>query len=108
MNKLKESLKKWWGLMFVPVGIFVMGLLFPRSKSQAKEDIKEAKKEVEEEKKEVEEVKAKVDETLEVGKDKEEVLEATLEEVKEHVEEQKSEVAKQNAKLEEFLPGLKK
>ena len=83
MNKLKESLKKWWGLMFVPVGIFVMGLLFPRSKSQAKEDIKEAKKEVEEEKKEVEEVK-------------------------EHVEEQKSEVAKQNAKLEEFLPGLKK
>ena len=41
-------------------------------------------------------------------KEKEEVLEATLEEVKEHIEEQKGEVAKQNAKLEEFLPGLKK
>lgn len=77
LEKIKTFFKKFWQLVFVPVGAFFLILFFRKDTSkEVKEEIKETKKEIKDQKEEIENAE-------EVKKEEEEKLTQTISDTKE-------------------------
>lgn len=99
-NKIKEFFKKYWGLIIVPIGLFILALFGKKSnKSYIEKEIKEEKAVIEEELKVVEKTEDRV-----------EVVEKAVEEIVndvEHIIEDNLEDKKvRDEKASSFFPGL--
>ena len=95
---IKNFFEKFWYLILVPIGLFLVHLIFRDSN---KKEIKEKEKEI---KKEEKEIKKQED----VVEKKETELKKETQDVKETVEKQKESQEQKKAELSDILPGLKK
>ena len=79
-RKIAEIFKKVWFVVFIPIGMFFISLLFNKKDSSViKEEIKDTKKEIKEEVKEVQKAKEKVEESEKTVIEKNEELKQTVE-----------------------------
>ena len=79
-KKIVEICKKIWFVVFIPVGMFFVSLLFNKKDSSIiKEEVKEVKKEIKEEVKEIQKVEEKVEESERTIIEKNEELKQTIE-----------------------------
>ena len=79
-KKIAEIFKKIWFVIFIPIGMFFISLLFNKKDSSTiKEEVKEVKKEIKEEVKEIQKVEEKVEETEKTVIEKNEDLKQTIE-----------------------------
>lgn len=79
-KKIAEIFKKIWFVVFIPVGMFFVSLLFNKKDSSTiKEEVKEVKKEIKEEVKEIQKVEEKIEETEKTVIEKNEDLKQTIE-----------------------------
>ena len=97
-NKIKTFFKKFWGLVFVPIGLFLAHLFFSSNKSNKKE-IKEEKKEVKQQEKVVREEVKKVEK-------QEIVVEEKIEGVKKIIKENLKDKAVRDEKANKYLPNI--
>ena len=80
LKKVAEIFKKVWFVIFIPIGMFFISLLFNKKDSSTiKEEVKEAKKEIKEEVKEIQRVEEKVEESEKTVVEKNEDLKQTIE-----------------------------
>ena len=98
-NKIKEFFKKFWGLIFIPLGIFIVNLFFKDNSSEIKKEIKEEKKEIKEDTKQV----VKKEEAVE--KTEEKVIKIN-EETKGVIEDNLDDKEARDEKASSFFPGL--
>ena len=99
-NKVKEFFKKWWGLIFVPIGLFILSLLGKKSdKSYVEKELKEEKKVVEETIKEIDKTEEKVELV-------EEVVEEIADNVEHIIEDNLEDKKVRDEKASNFFPGL--
>lgn len=99
-NKAKEFFKKWWGLIFVPIGLFIIHLF---KKDNHKDYVE---KELKEEKKVVEEVSKEIEKTEEKVVLVEEAVEDIVSDVKHTIEDNLEDKKLRDEKAKEFFPGL--
>ena len=79
-KKVAEIFKKIWFVVFIPIGMFFISLLFSKKDSSTiKEEVKETKKEIKEEVKEIQKVEEKVEEFEKTIIEKNEDLKQTIE-----------------------------
>ena len=79
-KKVAEIFKKVWFVVFIPIGMFFISLLFNKKDSSTiKEEVKEAKKEIKEGVKEIQKVEEKVEESEKIVMKKNEDLKQTIE-----------------------------
>ena len=80
LKKVAEIFKKAWFVVFIPIGMFFISLLFnKKDTSTIKEEVKEVKKEIKEEVKEIQKVEEKVEESEKTVIEKNEDLKQTVE-----------------------------
>lgn len=99
-NKIKEFCKKWWGLIFVPVGIFILHLF---KKDNHKDYVE---KELKEEKEVVEELSKEIVKTEEKVVSVEEAVEEITSDIKHTIENTLEDKKLRDEKAKEFFPGL--
>ena len=79
-KKVAEIFKKVWFVVFIPIGMFFISLLFNKKDSSTiKEEVKEAKKEIKEEVKEIQKVEERFEEFEKTVIEKNEGLKQTIE-----------------------------
>jgi len=101
LTKIENFFKKIWWIVFIPIGLFILGIFKGKSSSEIEKEIKEAKKEIKKEEKEIKKEEEKVEK-------EEEKVKEEVQDIKETVEEKKEEKKEQDSKISDFLPGLKK
>lgn len=99
-TKIKEFFKKWWGLIFVPIGLVILSLLRKKSNnSYIEKEIKEEKKAVEETVKTIEVTESKVETA-------EKVIEEVMSDVEHTIEDNLEDKKIRDEKAKDFFPGI--
>lgn len=95
-SKIKEFFSKFWWLFLVPIGLFVIHVIFRKETPELDKLIKEKKKEIKESSKKVEDAKIEVE-------DAKSVLEDSVEKAEKANERISSEAEERDKKAEEFF-----
>lgn len=99
-TKIKDFFKKWWGLILVPIGLFILSLFGKKSNnSYIEKEIKEEKKVIEETTKTIESIESKVEIV-------EDVVEEVLSDVNDTIEDNLEDKKIRDEKAKNFFPGL--
>ena len=98
---IKNFFKKFWYVILVPVGLFLIHLIFKDPDKELKKEIKEEEKEIKKEEKEIKKQE-------EVVEKKETNLKQETQKTEDLVKEQKESQEQKKANLSDILPGLKK